>query len=125
MRTIQFFIIISIGLFLSACKKDDNRVCTRADFLGTFEGTTICANGGSSDASITVIAGSTETELEIDVSGSIFTVDVDGCNFSGSQKDSNVDLEYSGNLNGDKIEVSLRGLVFMNPFDCTATGERQ
>lgn len=125
MRHISFLIILSIGLLFAACKKDDNRICLPSDFVGTFEGNTVCSNGGTADGSITVTAGATENELNFNVSGSIFSVEIDGCNFSGSQKDSNVDLVYSGNLNGDKMEVTLAGLVFMLPIDCTTTGQRQ
>ncbi len=124
MRDLQFYIVLSLGLLLGACGKDDNRVCTQADFIGTFTGTTVCGNGGVADATVTVSAGATDTELSIDVEGSLLTVDIDGCSFSGAQKDSNVDLQYFGELNGNEIEVTLRGLVFMVPIDCTSTGNK-
>jgi len=113
MRIIQFLVVISIGILLSACKKEDDRVCMQTDFVGTFIGTTVCANGGTANGTITVSAGSTDTELKFNVSNSLFDVEIDGCNFSGTQKDANVDLVYSGNLNGDKMEVTVTGLVFM------------
>lgn len=124
MRIVQLFIVFSFVLLLGACKKDDNRVCTQADFLGTFTGTTVCANGGVADATVTVSAGASETELSIDVEGSLFNVEINGCSFSGAQRDANVDLLYSGELNGNEIEVTLKGLVFMIPIDCTSTGKK-
>lgn len=125
MRAVQFLFIISLGLLIGACGKDEDRICTQEDFFGVYKGSTVCANGGATDSAIGVTSGGSDTELRFDVGGSIFNVTIDGCNFSGTQKDSNVDLEYSGNLSGDKIEVTLKGLVFMVPFDCTASGKRQ
>lgn len=125
MRANPFLIILFIGLLFGACKKDDNRICTQADFIGIFFGSTVCSNGVVEDGTISVSAGSTETALNFDVSGSLFNVEIDGCNFTGSQKDSNLDLVYSGNLSGDKLEVTIEGLVFGLPFDCTTIGERQ
>ncbi len=124
MRKIIFFVIMSFGLLFGACKKDDNRVCVPSDFLGTYTGSTVCANGGAANGTVIVSAGPTDSQLSIDLDGALFTVDIDGCNFSGTQRDTNVDLEYSGSLNGNKIEVTLRGLVFMNVIDCTSTGSK-
>jgi len=126
MRAVQFFLIIAIGLLISACGKgDENRVCTQSDFIGTFEGSTACANSGIGDAVVIVTAGSTDSELILNLDGATVTVEIDGCEFSGTVQDSNADLVYSGELRGDKIEVNLKGLVFMRPFDCTATANRQ
>jgi len=126
MRAIYFFIIITFSLFIGACGDDDDRICIQSDFIGNYEGPIVCANGGAiQGAMASISAGSTENELEVILDGIEFTAEVVGCNFTGSVRDGNADLVYEGNLNGDEIEVTTRGLVFGNVFDCTLTGERQ
>jgi len=124
MKAVQFFIIISLGLLFGACGKDD-RVCTQDDFIGTYIGATRCSNGGLSDTSIKITKGASDTELSIDLGGSFISVEIDGCNFTGSLQDANADLEYSGNLNGDEVEVTFKGILFMLAVDCTATAKKQ
>jgi len=124
MRTISFFIIVAFGLLLGACGEED-RICTPADFLGTFTGTTLCSNGGvASDSVVIVTAGSGANELDLDLDGIAVTVEIDGCSFNGAVMDTNADLVYEGELNGDEIEVTTRGIVSGFIIDCTATGVR-
>lgn len=125
MRGIQFFLILSIGLLIGACGKEDNRMCTQADFIGNYGGGTECANRGIAGATLEIIAGATATQLIVESGGATFEVDIDGCDFSGFQKDDNADLVYSGNLNGDEVEFRLQGIVFGRRIDCTTTGTRQ
>lgn len=67
-------------------------------------------------------AGTTETELKIETSGLYFTVSIDGCSFSGFQKDVHMDMQISGELNGHNINFTYSGLASLLRVDGTVEG---
>lgn len=128
MKSVNFLLILILGVFFTACNKED-RVCVKADFIGDFPGTTTCKsiNGATGQPVATLIRitdSAAENEVNVDVDGFKITVVIDGCNLSGSDVNADVDLTFTGSLNGENIEVKLEGRAFGAAIDCETRGEK-
>lgn len=117
MKRFQFFVLLAIGLMISACGKDKGD-CLRDDFIGDYIGFSSCDRLQPVDATVKVIAGPAADELLIDLEGTMLTVTVDGCTFSGEEKAQDVDITYNGSLDANKITVELKGTILGIELDC-------
>ena len=92
----KHILILLISSCLYACSDSNSITCTRADWVGTYVGTEVCA-GVSSDATITITAANTaDIVIEIDNSSATVTLDAipaDGCNLSESFADQGLSLD--------------------------------
>lgn len=127
MKNLCLLLLLTFGLFLSACDKEE-RVCVKTDFIGDFLGVTTCqVNGGTGPGVATVIRvtdGTVENEVIVEIDGITIAVRIDGCNFSGSDQNADVDLTFSGNLDGETIKVKLEGTALGANLDCESEGEK-
>ncbi len=117
MKRFQFFVLLAIGLMISACGKDKGD-CLRDDFIGDYVGFSSCDRLQPVDAMVTVTAGAAADELVIDLEGNVITVKVDGCSFSGEEQAPDVDIKYTGSLDVNKITVELKGTIANLDLDC-------
>ena len=130
MKKIYYLFFSTIFLLNIACNKDtEERVCVKSNFIGEFVGQTVCkselgASGAPVASVIRVSSGSAENELTVDVGGFVLGVTIDGCTFLGLDKNSDVDVAFSGSLNGDILKVKLEGIAFNTFLDCETEGER-
>lgn len=129
MKNIYYLLFSTILLFQVACKEETPRICAKSDFIGEFVGQTVCkselgASGAPVASVIRVSSGAAENELTVDVGGFVLGVVIDGCTFLGLDKNSDVDVAFSGSLNGDILTVKLEGIAFNTFLDCETEGER-
>lgn len=117
MKKFQFLAILIFSLIIASCGKDKGD-CLRDDFLGNYVGFSSCDGLQPVDAVVAVTAGATADELIIDLDGSSVTVKVDGCTFSGQQRAQDVDVDYSGSLDANKILIELKGTILNIELDC-------
>ena len=121
---LSFFLLFTI---LFSCSKEE-QVCVKSDFIGDFLGGTICKSNGATGSSVATLIrvtdGNAENEVIIDVSGFKIAVVIDGCSFTGSDKNADVDITFSGSLSGENIKVKLSGTAFNTPLDCESQGEK-
>ncbi len=128
MKNIYHLSFFAILLLTLACKKED-RVCVKSDFIGEFVGTTVCkselgATGAPVATIIRVANGPTENELTVTIDNFTVQVNIDGCNILGTDQNADVDVTFSGSLNGDKLKVKLEGTAFNTVLDCESEGEK-
>ena len=128
MKKIYFLLFFTILLFQVACKKE-NRVCVKSDFIGEFVGQTVCkselgATGAPVASVIRVSNGTAENELIITIDAFTIGVIIDGCNILGTDKNADVDVTFSGSLNGEKLKVKLEGIAFNTFLDCESEGDK-
>lgn len=128
MKSINFLLILILGMFFTTCKKED-RNCVKADFIGDYLSGTICkdingASGQSISTMVRITDRTAENELNIAVDGIEITVVIDGCNFSGSDVSADVELNLTGSLSGDNIKVNLSGRAFGAFINCETKGGR-
>lgn len=127
MKTIHFLFFFIIILFTTACKKE-NQICVKSNFIGDFVGQTVCKSNGATGQSVpTVIRisdNNTANEVTVNVDGFIIDVVIDGCTFSGTDKNADVDVLFSGSLNKENLKVKLEGTAFNIVLDCEVEGEK-
>ena len=120
-------LIFILSIFLPACKKEA-RNCVKADFIGEFIGTTVCNSNGAMGSEVATVilvsSGTADNELIVNVSNFNVNVIIDGCNFSGVDKNADVDLTFSGSLSGDNLTVKVEGSAFEIVLDCESKGKR-
>lgn len=121
MKKIQLIVFVAIGLLFTACGKDKGD-CLRDDFLGTYVGLSQCERQTAVDATVVITAGAAADELSLDLDGTMVTVKVDGCTFSGEVKAPDVDLNYSGELDANKISIELKGTLAQIELNCKTEG---
>ena len=126
MKNIYRLSFFALLLFTLACKKED-RVCVKSDFIGEFVGQLVCtselgATGAPVASIIRVSNGAAENELSLTIDALTVQVIIDGCNISGTDKNADVDVTFSGSLNGNKLKVKLEGTAFNTVLDCESEG---
>lgn len=127
MKNFQVLFLLAIGLFLASCNKEPTG-CVKSDFIGEFVGTTTCSIAGGMGSTVPTVInitdGPSENEIIVDVSGFVLTVVIDDCTFSGFDRNADVDITFTGSLDGGDITVRLEGIAFGNMLDCESQGEK-
>lgn len=107
-------------LLLIGCGDDKTEdpiveTCTKADWLGTYTGTTTCSDGIQKDAIITIIEDTNGPDLEVGIefdrgyAGSDFSID--GCIIDH--------FGTTGSLDGNRLTFNSESL------GCSCTGTKQ
>lgn len=121
---LTFCLVLAIGFM--ACDKDDKN-CTQADWVGTYEGTIEC-DGVEEDVVVRITASGSENII-IEYETSVLIVEYDPlnpdeCNLDYSASDSGITLSVDASLNGDNFTLEERYTALGITATCNITATR-
>lgn len=124
---LTFGLMLAIG-FIACDKDDDQKDCTRANWVGTYEGTIEC-DGVEEDVIVTISASGTEDIIiEYETSTVIATYDplpTDKCDFDHSTTGGGISLSVDARLNNDNFTLEEIYTVGGLTTNCNINATRQ
>lgn len=122
---LTFGLVLAIGFI--ACDKDDDD-CTRANWVGTYEGTIDC-DGVEEDVLVTITtSGSEHIVIEYETPTIVATYDPlapDKCNLDHSASAGGIALTVDAGLNGDNLTLEEIYTVGGITTNCNINATRQ
>ncbi len=97
MKQVLIIGILTIGVFFTACEKDDH--CLSPDVTGTYAGTKECEERNPVDVTFQVAAGDSDNQIIID---GIITF-IEDCDIYGSTFVQGTGREIDGDIDGTRI----------------------
>lgn len=121
MNLLKLTCCLALAVGFIACDKDDDKECTPADWVGTYEGTIECVGAVEENVVVTITASGTNNII-IQYETATITVEYDplppnSCNLDFSDSAGGISLTIDADLDGDHLtleEVYSDGSVTAN-----------